>query len=55
MQQNVELCLGIQSVSLWLFIGELSPLILRDIKEIVVASCYFCCLSWNIFHVTIFF
>ena len=26
-------CLHIQSISLYLFIGELSPLILRDIKE----------------------
>ena len=33
MQQNVGSCLCIQSVSLWLCIGELSPLILRDIKE----------------------
>ena len=33
MQQNVGSCLCIQSVSLYLFIGELSPLILRDIKE----------------------
>ena len=33
MQQNAGSCLHIQSVSLCLFIGELSPLILRDIKE----------------------
>jgi hypothetical protein len=33
MQQNVASCLRSQSVSLCLFIGELSPLILRDIKE----------------------
>ena len=33
MQQNVVSCLCIQSVSLYLFIGELNPLILRDIKE----------------------
>jgi hypothetical protein len=33
MQQNVGSCLCIQSVSLWLCIGELSPLILRDTKE----------------------
>ena len=32
MQQNV-LCLCNQSPSLCLFIGELNPLILRDIKE----------------------
>ena len=32
MQQNVGSCLSIQDVSLCLFIGELSPLILRDIK-----------------------
>jgi hypothetical protein len=32
-QQNVGSCLCSQSVSLRLFIGELSPLILRDIKE----------------------
>ena len=32
-QQNVGSCLCSQSVSLCLFIGELSPLILRDIKE----------------------
>jgi hypothetical protein len=33
MQQNVGSCLYIQSVNLCLFIGELSPLMLRDIKE----------------------
>jgi hypothetical protein len=33
MQQNGGSCLHIQSVSLYLFIGELSALILRDIKE----------------------
>ena len=33
MQQNVGSCLCSQSISLCLFIGELSPLILRDIKE----------------------
>jgi hypothetical protein len=33
MQQNVGPCLCNQSVSLCLFIGDLSPLILRDIKE----------------------
>jgi hypothetical protein len=33
MQQNTGSCLHNQSVSLCLFIGELSPLILRDIKE----------------------
>jgi hypothetical protein len=33
MQQNAGSCLHIQSVSLCLFIGELSPLMLRDIKE----------------------
>ena len=32
-QQNVGSCLSSQSVSLCRFIGELSPLILRDIKE----------------------
>ena len=32
-QQNVVSCLCSQSVSLCLFIGELSPLILRGIKE----------------------
>ena len=32
-QQNVGSCLCSQSVSLCLFIGGLSPLILRDIKE----------------------
>jgi hypothetical protein len=32
-QQNVGSCLCSQSVSLCLFIEELSPLILRDIKE----------------------
>jgi hypothetical protein len=32
-QQNAGSCLLTQSVSLRLFIGELSPLILRDIKE----------------------
>ena len=32
-QQNVGSCLYSQSISLCLFIGELSPLILRDIKE----------------------
>ena len=33
MQQNTGSCLRIQSVSLCLFIGELSPLMLKDIKE----------------------
>ena len=33
MQQNVGSCLCNQSVSLCLFNGKLSPLILRDIKE----------------------
>ena len=32
MQQNVGSCLSTQSVSVCLFIGDLSPLILRDIK-----------------------
>jgi hypothetical protein len=33
MQQNVGSCLCSQSVRLCLFTGELSPLILREIKE----------------------
>jgi hypothetical protein len=33
MQQNVGLCLHVLSFSLCLFIGELIPLMLRDIKE----------------------
>ena len=33
MQQNVRSCVQIQSVSVCLFIGELSSLILRDIKD----------------------
>jgi hypothetical protein len=33
MQQNADSCLLIQSVSLCLFIGKLSPLMLRCIKE----------------------
>jgi hypothetical protein len=33
MQQNVGSCICSQSVSPYLFIGELSPLILRDTKE----------------------
>jgi hypothetical protein len=33
MQQNAGSCLCIQSVSLCLFIVELIPLILRDIRE----------------------
>ena len=33
MQQNAGSCLCIQSLSLCLFIGELNPLMLRDIKE----------------------
>jgi hypothetical protein len=33
MQQNVRSSLYIQSVSLCHFIGELSPLMLRDIKK----------------------
>jgi hypothetical protein len=33
MQQNAGSCLLIQSVSIWLFIGELIPLMLRYIKE----------------------
>ena len=38
MQQNAGYCLYIQSVILCLFVGELSPLMLRDIKE---SDCYF--------------
>jgi hypothetical protein len=34
MQQHAGSCLHIQSVSLCLFIGVLSPLMLRDIKDI---------------------
>jgi hypothetical protein len=33
MKQNAASCLPIQSVSRFLVIGELSPLMLRDIKE----------------------
>jgi hypothetical protein len=33
MQQNAGSCLCIQSVTLFVFIGELSPLMSRDIKE----------------------
>jgi hypothetical protein len=33
MCKNAESCLSIQSVSLYLFIRELSPLMLVDIKE----------------------
>jgi hypothetical protein len=33
MQQNLGSCFCSQSVSLCLFIRELSPLLLRDIKE----------------------
>ena len=33
MHQNAGSCLHIQSVSLCLFIGELNPFMLRDIKE----------------------
>ena len=33
MQQGVGTCLCKQSVTLCLFIGQLSPLLLRDIKE----------------------
>jgi hypothetical protein len=33
MQQNFKSCLPFQSVSLSLFMGELNPLILRDIKD----------------------
>jgi hypothetical protein len=43
MQQNVRSYLCIQSISLCLFIGELSPLILRDLRITIVASYYFCC------------
>jgi hypothetical protein len=32
-QQNIGSCLRMQFVSLCLFIGELRPLMLRDIKE----------------------
>ena len=38
MQQNVGPCLGSLSVSLCLFIGELSPLILRILWK---SNCYF--------------
>ena len=43
MQQNVGSCLCDKSISLCLFTGELSPFILKDIKEnkAIVTSCYF--------------
>jgi hypothetical protein len=41
MQQNVGSFLSIQSVSLCLFIGELSALMLRYYGIVIVASCYF--------------
>jgi hypothetical protein len=33
MQQNAGSCLSIQFISLCFFIGELNPLMLRDVKE----------------------
>ena len=48
MQQNVGSGLHSQSVSLCLFIGELIPLILRDIeKKVIVVSCYFLLLEFE--------
>ena len=56
MQQNFGSCLCYQSVIVCLFIEELSLLILRDIKKIIiVASSYFCSQSWNSVHMAIFF
>jgi len=41
MQQNVGSCLGIQSVSLCLFIGDLSALMLRDIRDQLLVPAIF--------------
>ena len=41
MEQNVGSFISIQSVSLYLFIEEFSPLILRGNKDYYY--CYFCC------------
>jgi hypothetical protein len=51
MHQNAGSCLNSQSVSLCIFIGKLSPLILRDIKEgwlLVSDVCFFrwLCMTW---------
>jgi hypothetical protein len=40
MMQKDRSCFPIHFVSLCLFIGELKPLILRDINKIAVDSCY---------------
>ena len=39
------------------FIGELNPLLWRNIKDqwLLVVSCYFCCLRWNYVYIAIFF
>jgi hypothetical protein len=50
MQQNVGSCLCIQSGSLCLFIGELSPLIIRDIK-----GKYWCFLLFLLLEVELLF
>ena len=55
MQHNVGTCFYSQSFSLCLFTGELSTLVLRDIKEKFVASCYFCCKSWGSVLRAVFF
>ena len=55
MYQNDEVCLGIQSVSLCLFTGELSPLMLRDI---MTNGCYFLlfwCWRWYYLCAVLFF
>jgi hypothetical protein len=39
--QNPGSCLFIQFVGLCLFIWELSPLMLRYYRKVIVASCYF--------------
>jgi hypothetical protein len=55
MQQNVGSYLHSQFVILCLFIEELSPLMLRDIKKkSLVLPVFLLLKSWNYIYVTIF-
>jgi hypothetical protein len=41
MQQKVVLCFQTYFLSVFFFIGELRPLILREILRVIVIFCYF--------------
>ena len=54
--ENTGSCLFIQSVSLYLFIGKLSPLMLRDIRhQRLLITATFVLKRWNSVSVAVFF